>query len=242
MESDVTNGENGVTKDKGVAAKEKSDVAKEQGAVANNENAAVQEESAETENESVGTEDQSAEVEEEGIGDKDWYVIHVYSGFENKVKMSLEERFAHSGLTDKLGQIIIPTEEVVEIRGGKKKISSRKFYPGYVLISVDMDQDIWYLIKNTPKVTGFPGGATPVPLTATEVKDVMDQIKGEAKTPKPKFIFEKGENVRVIEGPFMNFNGVVEEVNPDKGKVKVMVSIFGRATPVELEFPQIERV
>ncbi len=235
MESGVTNGENGVTKDEGIVAKEKNDVAEEHGAVADNENAAVQEESAEAENEST-------EVEEEGIGAKDWYVIHVYSGFENKVKLSLEERFAHSGLTDKLGKIIIPTEEVVEIRGGKKKISSRKFYPGYVLISVDMDQDIWYLIKNTSKVTGFPGGATPVPLTATEVKDVMDQIKGEAKAPKPKFIFEKGENVRVIEGPFMNFNGVVEEVNPDKGKVKVMVSIFGRATPVELEFPQIERV
>ncbi len=235
MESGVTNGENGVTKDEGIVAKEKNDVAEERGAVADNENAAVQEESAEAENEST-------EVEEEGIGAKDWYVIHVYSGFENKVKLSLEERFAYSGLTDKLGKIIIPTEEVVEIRGGKKKISSRKFYPGYVLISVDMDQDIWYLIKNTPKVTGFPGGATPAPLTATEVKDVMDQIKGEAKAPKPKFIFEKGENVRVIEGPFMNFNGVVEEVNPDKGKVKVMVSIFGRATPVELEFPQIERV
>ena len=235
MESGVTNGENGVTKDEGIVAKEKKDVAEEHGAVADNENAAVQEESAEAENEST-------EVEEEGIGAKDWYVIHVYSGFENKVKLSLEERFAYSGLTDKLGKIIIPTEEVVEIRGGKKKISSRKFYPGYVLISVDMDQDIWYLIKNTPKVTGFPGGATPAPLTATEVKDVMDQIKGEAKAPKPKFIFEKGENVRVIEGPFMNFNGVVEEVNPDKGKVKVMVSIFGRATPVELEFPQIERV
>ena len=231
----MTNGENGVTKDEGIVAKEKNDVAEEHGAVADNENAAVQEESAEAENE-------SAEAEEEGIGAKDWYVIHVYSGFENKVKLSLEERFAYSGLTDKLGKIIIPTEEVVEIRGGKKKISSRKFYPGYVLISVDMDQDIWYLIKNTPKVTGFPGGATPAPLTATEVKDVMDQIKGEAKAPKPKFIFEKGENVRVIEGPFMNFNGVVEEVNPDKGKVKVMVSIFGRATPVELEFPQIERV
>lgn len=173
---------------------------------------------------------------------KEWYVIHTYSGFENKVKLSLEERFAYAGLSDKLGEIIIPTEEVVEIRGGKKKISSRKFYPGYVLIHVEMDQDIWYLVKNTPKVTGFPGGATPAPLTETEIKDVMDQIKGEAKAPKPKFVFERGENVRVIDGPFLNFNGVVEEVNPDKGKVKVMVSIFGRATPVELEFPQIERV
>lgn len=184
----------------------------------------------------------SESEEDAGPSAKRWYVIHAYSGFENKVKLSLEERFAHAGLMDKLGEIIIPTEEVVEIRGGKKKVSSRKFYPGYVLINVEMDQDIWYLIKDTPKVTGFPGGATPVPLSEAEVKDVMDQVKGEAKAPKPKFIFEKGENVRVIEGPFMNFNGVVEEVNPDKGKVKVMVSIFGRATPVELEFPQIERV
>ena len=174
--------------------------------------------------------------------EKKWYVIHTYSGYENKVKASLEERFAHAGLRDKLGQIIIPTEEVVEIRGGKKKITSRKFFPGYVLIEVAMDQDIWYLIKNTPKVTGFPGGARPEPLTEEEVKGILEQMAGESSRPKPKFSFEKGENVRVIEGPFMNFNGVVEEVNPDKGKVKVMVSIFGRATPVELEFPQVEKV
>ena len=261
MESDVTNEENGMGK------KEESAVTQEQGAANQDESKAIDEEKAVVEEEKVVTQavveeevaaatqeensetaEESAEVKEESVeaelssSTKLWYVIHTYSGFENKVKTSLEERFAHAGITDKLGDIIIPTEEVVEIRGGKKKISSRKFYPGYVLISVDMDQDIWYLIKNTPKVTGFPGGASPAPLSATEIKDVMDQIKGEAKTPKPKFIFEKGENVRVIEGPFMNFNGVVEEVNPDKGKVKVMVSIFGRATPVELEFPQIERV
>lgn len=172
----------------------------------------------------------------------EWYVIHTYSGYENKVKASLEERFAHSGVREKLGQVVIPTEEVIEIRGGKKKITSRKFFPGYVLIQVDMDQDIWYLIKNTPKVTGFPGGAQPVPLTEEEVKSVLEQMAGESTRPKPKFSFEKGESVRVIEGPFMNFNGVVEEVHPEKGKVKVMVSIFGRATPVELEFPQVEKV
>jgi len=251
MESDVTNEENdvgneekAVTQEEGSETQKENEVVKEEQAVAP---AVVEEEKAASPEENSVTTEASAVVEEESAvpepdSTKKWYVIHTYSGFENKVKMSLEERFAHAGLTDKLGDIIIPTEEVVEIRGGKKKISSRKFYPGYVLISVDMDQDIWYLIKNTSKVTGFPGGATPAPLSAAEVKDVMDQIKGEAKTPKPKFIFEKGENVRVIEGPFMNFNGVVEEVNPDKGKVKVMVSIFGRATPVELEFPQIERV
>ncbi len=175
--------------------------------------------------------------------EKQWYVIHTYSGYEQKVKMSLEEKFEHAGIKDKVGEIIIPTEEVVEIRQGKKKISSRKFFPGYVLINTEMDQDMWYLIKNTPKVTGFlGGGATPVPLSESEIKSIMDQIKGESARPKPKFTFERGESVRVIEGPFVNFNGVVEEINQDKGKVKVMVSIFGRATPVELEFPQIEKV
>lgn len=170
-------------------------------------------------------------------------MIHTYSGYEQKVKVSLEQAFEHAGIKDKVGEIIIPTEEVVEIRQGKKKITSRKFFPGYVLIYVEMDQDIWYMIKNTPKVTGFLGGSgTPVPLSEEEVKGIMEQVKGESTRPKPKFSFEKGESIRVIEGPFINFNGVVEDVNPDKGKVKVMVSIFGRATPVELEFPQIERV
>ena len=174
---------------------------------------------------------------------KNWYVIHTYSGFEQKVKTSLEEQFERSGSKENLGEIIIPTEEVVEVRKGKKKISSRKFFPGYVLISVDMTQDIWYMIKNTAKVTGFlGGGGTPVPLPEEEVQLIMGQIRGESVRPKPKFSFEKGEDVRVIEGPFINFNGVVEEVNEDKGKVKVMVSIFGRSTPVELEFPQVELV
>ena len=174
---------------------------------------------------------------------KNWYVIHTYSGFEQKVKASLEEQFERSESKENLEEIVIPTEEVVEVRRGKKKISSRKFFPGYVLISVDMTQDIWYMIKNTAKVTGFLGGSgTPVPLPEKEVEFVMGQMRGESARPKPKFSFEKGEDVRVIEGPFINFNGVVEEVNEDKGKVKVMVSIFGRATPVELEFPQIELV
>jgi transcriptional antiterminator NusG len=172
-----------------------------------------------------------------------WYVIHAYSGYERKVKLNLEEQFEHSDCKEQLGEIIVPTEDVVEVRKGKKKISSRKFFPGYILIHCEMTQDIWYLIKNTPKVTGFlGGGGAPVPLSEAEVKVILDQIKGESARPKPKFSFEKGENVRVIDGPFLNFNGVVDEVNPDKGKVKVMVSIFGRATPVELEFPQIERV
>jgi len=172
-----------------------------------------------------------------------WYVIHTYSGYEQKVKLSLLEQFDRSESKERLGEIVIPTEEVVEVRKGKKKISSRKFFPGYVLINVDMTQDIWYMIKDTPKVTGFlGGGATPVPLSEEEVKLIMEQMRGESTRLKPKVLFEKGEDVRVIEGPFVNFNGVVEDVNHDKGKVKVMVSIFGRATPVELEFPQIERV
>ena len=172
-----------------------------------------------------------------------WYVIHTYSGYEQKVKLNLLEQFERSENRERLGEIVIPTEEVVEVRKGKKKISSRKFFPGYVLINVDMTQDIWYMIKDTPKVTGFlGGGATPVPLSEEEVKLIMEQMRGESTRIKPKVLFEKGEDVRVIEGPFVNFNGTVEDVNHDKGKVKVMVSIFGRATPVELEFPQIERV
>ena len=172
-----------------------------------------------------------------------WYVIHTYSGYEQKVKLSLLEQFDRSESKERLGEIVIPTEEVVEVRRGKKKISSRKFFPGYVLINIDMTRDIWYMIKDTPKVTGFlGGGATPVPLSEEEVKLIMEQMKGESTRLKPKVLFEKGEDVRVIEGPFINFNGTVEDVNHDKGKVKVMVSIFGRATPVELEFPQIERV
>jgi len=170
-------------------------------------------------------------------------VIHTYSCYERNVKVCLEEQFDHSEFGDMFGEIIIPTEEVVEMSQGKKKISSRKFFPGYVLINVEMAQEIWYMIKNTPKVTGFlGGGASPVPLSESEIKTIMDQVKGESARPKPKFSFDKGEGVRVIDGPFLNFNGVVDDVNLDKGKVRVMVSIFGRATPVELEFSQIEKV
>jgi len=174
---------------------------------------------------------------------KNWYVIHTYSGFEQKVKTNLEEQFERSPRKEDLGEIIVPEEDVVEIRKGKKKISSRKFFPGYVLINVEMSQDIWYMIKNTAKVTGFlGGGGNPVPLSEEEMRAVEDQIRGETSQPKHKFSFEKGENVRVVDGPFVNFNGTVDEVNQDKGKVRVMVSIFGRATPVELEFPQVEAV
>jgi transcription termination/antitermination protein NusG len=175
---------------------------------------------------------------------KAWYVVHTYSGYENKVKTNLEDQFQYKGLQDKVGEVVIPTEEVIEIRQGKKRVTSRKFFPGYILVNIEMDQDIWYLIKDTPKVTGFPGASSglPSPLPDDEVKTILEQIRGEAAKPKPKFSYEKGESVRVIDGPFVNFSGVVEDVNLDKGKVRVMVSIFGRATPVELEFPQVEKV
>jgi len=175
---------------------------------------------------------------------KAWYVVHTYSGYEQKVKTNLEDQFQHKGLQDKVGEVVIPTEEVVEIRQGKKRVTSRKFFPGYILVNIEMDQDIWYLIKDTPKVTGFPGASNglPSPLPDDEVKTILEQIRGEATKPKPKISYEKGESVRVIDGPFVNFSGVVEDVNLDKGKVRVMVSIFGRATPVELEFPQVEKV
>ena len=177
------------------------------------------------------------------IVDKGWYVIHTYSGFEQKVRTSLMEQFERSEMKEDLGEIIVPVEEIVEVRKGKKKYSSRKFFPGYVLISVKMSQDIWYMIKNTSKVTGFLGASgVPAPLSKEEVEVVREQISGKTSAAKPKFSFEKGEGVRVVDGPFVNFNGIVEEVNQDKGKVKVMVSIFGRATPVELEFTQVESV
>lgn len=174
--------------------------------------------------------------------DKKWYVVHTYSGYEGKVKSNMEERLKNSAMEGKVSQILVPTEDVVEVKGGKKKISTRKYFPGYIMIEMEMDDDIWYVIKNTPKVTGFLGGTRPTPLDEEEINRLLEQLKGEASKPKPKFIFEKGEKVRVVDGPFANFAGVIDEMNADKGKVRVMVTIFGRATPVELEFSQIERV
>jgi transcription termination/antitermination protein NusG len=174
---------------------------------------------------------------------KQWYVIHTYSGHENKVKASLEERLSAAGFRECVGQILVPTEDVVEIKGGKRRVSSRKFFPGYLLIEMEMGDEVWYVINNTPKVTGFLGGAkTPTPLSDEEVAQILEHMRGETVEPKPKVFFELGENIRVIDGPFTNFTGVIKEVNPERGKLKVMVSIFGRATPVELEFLQVERV
>lgn len=171
-----------------------------------------------------------------------WYVVHTYSGYEDKVKASIEEQFKAKGLSSAMTELRIPTEDVVEVKAGKKRVSKRKFFPGYLLIRMEMNEEAWYLIKSTPKVTGFLGGNTPTPLTDVEVDEILRTEKGEPTKPKPKVLFESGENVRVIEGPFTNFTGVIDEVNLERGKLRVMVSIFGRATPVELDFLQVEKI
>ncbi|MFQ5693933.1 MAG: transcription termination/antitermination protein NusG, partial [Nitrospinota bacterium] len=183
-----------------------------------------------------------AAVEEAPVDpDMKWYVIHTYSGYESKVKAALEERLQASPLQDHFANILVPTEDVVEVRGGRRRVSSRKYYPGYILIQMKMSTDTWYLIKNTPKVTGFLGGTNdPTPLSEEEVQKVLGQMRGE-ETVKPRVEFEEGQSVRVVEGPFANFSGVVEAVNHERGKVRIMVTIFGRPTPVELEFLQVER-
>lgn len=172
-----------------------------------------------------------------------WYVIHTYSGCEQKVKINLEEQLERSDLKDKVAKIMIPTEDIIEVKRGKRKISSRKCYPGYIFIEMDMDEDMWYMVKNIPKVTGFLGGKNkPAPISEEEVNRLIEQLKSDTVKPKPKVMYIHGENVRVIDGPFTNFNGVIEDINPERGKLKVMVSIFGRSTPVELEFTQVEKV
>ncbi|HTX53281.1 MAG TPA: transcription termination/antitermination protein NusG [Candidatus Baltobacteraceae bacterium] len=172
-----------------------------------------------------------------------WFVIHTYSGFENKVKQSIEQRVAALGLATMVSQVMIPTETVVELKKGKRREASQKFFPGYVLVRMEMTDDLWYLIKNTPKVTGFVGpGVRPTPIPEAQVQAILHQVETGAERPKHRILFSRGESVRVIDGPFSNFTGVVDEVKPDKGRLKVMVSIFGRPTPVDLEFLQVERV
>jgi transcriptional antiterminator NusG len=174
---------------------------------------------------------------------KRWYIIHSYSGFEQKVAESLRTRAEAFGFAHKIGQILIPTEEVVELRNGKKVTSRRLLYPGYVLVQMDMDDQLWHEIKNTPRVTGFVGGGnTPVPLSPEEVRQVLFRQATSAERPKPKLTFEKGETVRIIDGPFSNFSGKVDEVNSERSTLRVLVTIFGRATPVELEFLQVEKI
>ncbi len=172
-----------------------------------------------------------------------WFVIHAYSNFEYQVKKSLEDRVKRAGLEQKFGEILVPTEEVVEMREGQKRRSERKFFPGYVLVQMEMDDETWHLVKDVPKVLGFIGGTSdkPAPISEKEANKILQRVQEGVDKPRPKVLFEPGEVVRVIDGPFNDFNGVVEEVNYDKSKLRVAVQILGRATPVELDFGQVEK-
>ncbi len=174
---------------------------------------------------------------------KRWYVVHAYSQYENNVKKALTERIARAGLQDMFGDILVPTEEVMEIRDGQKRMTERKFFPGYVLVQMEMNEDTWHLVKSTPKVMGFIGGTPdkPAPITDKEAEKILNRVTESVEKPKPKTLYEPGESVRVTDGPFADFSGVVEEVNYDKNRLRVAVLIFGRSTPVELEFSQVEK-
>ncbi len=179
-------------------------------------------------------------VEDDGMN---WYVIHTYSGYERKVKQSLEERVRTLGLEKEVAELLIPTEDVVEMKGGRKVVTAKKFFPGYLLIRMEMNEDLWHVVKNTPRVTGFVGaGRKPIPLPQDEVDKIVNRMEESVEAPKPKFQFSKNETVRIIDGPFTNFTGKVEEVDARRSTLKVMVSIFGRNTPVELDFFQVEKV
>jgi transcriptional antiterminator NusG len=174
---------------------------------------------------------------------KKWYIIHSQTGLEDKVKRALENRIAFTGVQDSISQIIIPTEQVSEIRAGKRRVSARKFFPGYILIEMELNDSVYSAIRTTPGVTGFIGaGKKPTPLSQEEAKGILKRIEEAQTKPSPKVVFEKGEQIRVTQGPFVNFNGTIEDIHPEKGKLKVNVSIFGRATPVELEYWQVEKI
>lgn len=172
-----------------------------------------------------------------------WYVVHTYSQFEKSVQRALNERIQREGMQDKFKQILVPVEEVVELKGGQKSITERKFFPGYVLVEMEMTDESWHLVNSTPKVTGFLGGSAmkPTPISEKEVQNIMQQMQAGVEKPRPKVLFEVGETVRVKDGPFTDFNGMVEDVNYDKNKIRVAVTIFGRSTPVELDFGQVEK-
>ncbi len=173
-----------------------------------------------------------------------WYVVHAYSQYEKKVKLGLEERIKRAGLEDKFGEILVPTEEVVELRDGVKRTTERKFFPGYVLVQMEMDDDTWHLVKSVPKVMGFIGGTQdrPAPISEKEAQAIMARVEDSDEAPKPKTLFDPGQQVRVLDGPFADFTGVVEEANYEKSRLRVSVVIFGRSTPVELDFNQVEKV
>lgn len=173
---------------------------------------------------------------------KNWYVVHTYSGFEQKAKQSLEERIRSAGMDSAFDEILVPSESVVEMRKGVKKTSMRRFFPGYILVKMELSEKTWHLVKDTPKITGFVGGAMNPPIVPEEeVKRITQQIEEGTLRPKPKVLFDKGETVRVTSGPFSTFTGIVDDVNSEKGKLRVLVSIFGRSTPIELDFTQVEK-
>jgi transcriptional antiterminator NusG len=183
----------------------------------------------------------------QGPADRDsefrWYIVHTYSGFEERVKEALRQRADALGMAADFGEIRIPTETVVELKGGKKRETQRKFFPGYILVQMKMSDPAWHVVRNTPKVTGFVGtGKKPTPLTQDEVDQILEQVVSAKEKPKPKYVFEKGEPVKIVDGPFSNFSGVVEEINLDRNTLKVMVTIFGRQTPVELDFLQVQKM
>jgi transcriptional antiterminator NusG len=174
---------------------------------------------------------------------KRWYVVHAFSGFEKQVQRSMAERIARAGMEDMFGEILVPTEEVVEMKGGQKRRSDRKFFPGYVLVEMEMNDETWHLVKEVPKVMGFIGGTSdkPAPITEKEANTILSRVQEGVDKPRPKILFEPGEMVRVVDGPFNDFNGTVEEVNYEKSRLRVAVLIFGRSTPVELDFHQVEK-
>ncbi|MBS1188096.1 MAG: nusG [Burkholderiaceae bacterium] len=194
-----------------------------------------------TENSGAGVQNAPAET---ASSNKRWYVVHAYSGMEKSVRRALLDRVERAGMQDMFGQILVPTEEVVEVKGGQKSVTERRFFPGYILVEMEMTDDTWHLVKNTNKVTGFIGGKSnkPTPVPAREIEKIMQQMQDGVEKPRPKVLYEVGELVRIKDGPFSDFNGNVEEVNYEKSRVRVSVTIFGRATPVELEFGQVEKV
>ncbi|MCF8495258.1 MAG: transcription termination/antitermination protein NusG [Alphaproteobacteria bacterium] len=173
-----------------------------------------------------------------------WYVLHVYSGFESKVAEAIKDKARKLGLEDQVEEILVPTEEVVQVKRGQRVNAERKFFPGYVLAKLDLDDDVWHLIKDTPKVSGFlgAGGNKPVPISESEAQRILQQVQEGIESPRPSILYDIGEEVKVADGPFASFNGIVEEIDEEKGKLKVSVSIFGRATPVELEYGQVEKI